>query len=202
MQPFRQASNARGGTGLGLSISKGLVTLMGGTLEVQSTLGAGTEFFFTLRMQDAAVPKGSRSAKADVESQPEHAARILIVDDDGTLRTWLRRLLQAEGFVTEEAENGRDAIGRFGVFRPDLILMDLRMPVMGGLEAIQNIRMREGGARVPILLLSAEIGIGERGPLLAGATYQRALMKPIEADALIGAVRAFLPAPDPKRPLN
>jgi PAS domain S-box-containing protein len=200
MKPFRQFSTARGGTGLGLSISKGLVELMGGRLEVDSTVGIGSEFSFALPFGEAGAALDFDRVREGVQPGVDlhGGARVLIVDDDGALREWLRRTLRSEGYETQEAEDGRAALRRYSEFRPQLILMDMRMPVMGGMEAIRQIRRMEGGADIPILALTADPASVKPAPGEPEAPYQRALTKPLESGRLLEALRELLPARPPQ----
>lgn len=147
-----------GGTGLGLAISSNLVQLLGGKLEVQSKLGEGSEFFFTLPMKiTEPVETDSREGLAEVDFASK---RILIVEDDELNIEIARTLIEAQGIKTEVAENGSEAVEKFGssdIGYFDAILMDIRMPVMGGIEATKAIRDldREDASSVPIVAMTA-----------------------------------------------
>jgi len=150
-QPFAQAGSAaraREGTGLGLAISRDFVRLMGGTLAVTSQVGSGSRFSF-----EAALPE------TDGESEPAVAPRrvvalapgqaeqrVLVVDNAADGRHLLARLLGSVGFVLEEAADGQEALERWARFRPHLVWMDMRMPVLDGYEATRRIRAAEAAS--------------------------------------------------------
>lgn len=156
-----EAATARqyGGTGLGLAISSSLVKMMGGSLEVQSKVGEGSEFYFTLPYRLASeqdVPVNSdRSAEVDFSSK-----RILLAEDDELNTQIAVTLLEKEQLTVDTAENGKIAADMF-IDSPeghyDAILMDIRMPVMDGIEATKLIRQadRHDAKTVPIIAMSA-----------------------------------------------
>lgn len=158
IEPFKQAGNAgEGGTGLGLAITKSFIEMMGGKMTVQSREGEGSEFGFEIPVTE--VEKIDSRPGIDPHLVIGHVSprpiKILIVDDIAVNRDVLRELLEPIGFVLEEAENGRIAVEKHGVFRPDAILMDLRMPVMGGLEATDEIRKSDKDVKIIAVTASA-----------------------------------------------
>jgi signal transduction histidine kinase/ligand-binding sensor domain-containing protein len=132
------------GTGLGLVISRSFVRLMGGDIEVASRVGEGTTFRFeaSLPRADAAEVVEERKVAGLAPGQPSR--RMLVVDDTFENRALLARLLKSVGFDVREATNGQEAVAEWEASRPDLIFMDMRMPVMDGIEATREIRRREG----------------------------------------------------------
>ncbi|MET7936322.1 response regulator transcription factor [Streptomyces sp. NPDC005322] len=123
---------------------------------------------------------------ADHDDQP---ARILIVDDEPDVREALRRSLVFEGYATETAVDGLDALEKVGVHRPELIVLDVLMPRMDGVTAAR--RLRAAGVTVPVLMLTARDTIGDRVTGLdAGADDY--LVKPFELEELLARIRALL----------
>uniref|UniRef100_B0T7L5 histidine kinase n=1 Tax=Caulobacter sp. (strain K31) TaxID=366602 RepID=B0T7L5_CAUSK len=182
-----------GGTGLGLTISRELVELMGGTLSCDSRPGAGSTFWFDLPL--AAVDGSTANAAIDDDpaEPPQGVPRILVADDHPTNRK-IVELMLAEVAEIFTAENGQEAVDLFEVAQPDLILMDMQMPVMDGLDAVREIRRLEaaaGRARVPIVMLTANARPEHvRASQEAGADLH--LEKPITRATLLAAIqRAF-----------
>jgi PAS domain S-box-containing protein len=134
------------GTGLGLAISRRLVTLMGGEIEVDSTLGKGSTFQFTVPatvVDDRSLNTGQPIYKV-IGLEPEQPTyRILVADDSIENRQLLTKRLRSIGFDVQEAEHGQAAIDLWEWYAPHLIWMDIRMPVMNGFEATREIRLRE-----------------------------------------------------------
>ncbi|MGI0489129.1 PAS domain S-box protein [Pantanalinema rosaneae CENA516] len=148
-EPFIQSNNrqsAQEGTGLGLPISRQFVQLMGGNLTVCSTLGVGSIFAFTIpvRLAEAAQLFTQASPRYILKLAPNQPSyRILVVEDHETSRQLLVQLLQSVGFKVQAATNGQEAIALWETWHPHLIWMDMRMPVINGYAATQQIRAME-----------------------------------------------------------
>jgi signal transduction histidine kinase/ActR/RegA family two-component response regulator len=174
-EPFIQTATGQTsnqGTGLGLSISREFVQLMGGELTLQSRSGQGTVALFTIPMQVATaghpppgVPPETISGLASVLP----GDRVLIVDDSAVNRLLLRKILEGLGLELREAADGVQAIAEWKAWQPHLILIDMRMPVMDGCEAVRRIR-QEAPPHLPplkIIAVSASAFEAEQMAMLA-----------------------------------
>jgi PAS domain S-box-containing protein len=142
--PFQQVADPNRqveGTGLGLTITNKLVTLMGGTLEVQSTQGQGSCFWFTIPLPSIAqrVPAKTRDLRRIIGVK-HGQKRVLIIDDKWENRSVLAHMLKHKGLTIEEASNGQEGLEMATRHRPDVIFMDLVMPVMDGFAATRALR--------------------------------------------------------------
>jgi adenylate cyclase len=141
--PFIQATHQgkpAAGTGLGLSISQRFVTLMGGHIGVESQVGVGSTFYVVVGLRPQVKPIAPVNRSVLRLTPQQRTWRILVVDDAPVNRKLLVMMLQSLGFTVAEAENGRDAIDRWRNWQPDLVLMDMQMPLIDGYEATRQIR--------------------------------------------------------------
>lgn len=170
--PFIQSTSNRRyneGTGLGLPISRKFVQLMGGELTVSSQLGQGSTFKFDLplKLAQSTDIKIKPTTGRVIELAPNQKKyRILIVEDNLTNRLLLVKLLTSVGFQVAEAANGQQAIDLCNSWHPDLILMDLRMPVMDGFEATKLIKQSPNCQEIVIIALTASVFEDRRDAIL------------------------------------
>jgi PAS domain S-box-containing protein len=195
--PFVQVGDqapAQTGTGLGLAISKQYVELMRGQIGVASEPGKGSVFYFVLPMRvlpSVAEPEEPQHGRilGLAEGQPSY--RLLIVEDQPENRLLLRRLLDPLGFELREAANGQEAVTLFAESRPDLIWMDIRMPVMDGMEAVRRIRATQAGAATKIIALTAHALEEERRTIMA-AGCDDLVRKPFREQEIFDALARHL----------
>lgn len=196
--PFEQEQSSytsgEPGSGLGLAIVKNLVSLMGGTIEVQSKQNAGSLFSIHLRMET--VAKQAEKKTDDLRSMRFEGKRILVAEDNELNSIVITRMLEHRGCAVDEAVNGVEALEKFtsspkGTYA--LILMDLMMPVMGGLEATRRIRSSgySDSKTIPIIALSANAFEEDRITSIE-AGMQEHLSKPIDKDQLDNILRKYI----------
>jgi signal transduction histidine kinase/CheY-like chemotaxis protein len=184
--PFEQAGDVHrryGGTGLGLAISRQLVRLMGGELLVQSTPGEGSRFWFEVPLAVSADEGEDPVSRLPVGYQGGRR-RLLVVDDVAGNRRMLADLLSTLGFEVGEASDGEQALRCVRAQRPDLVLMDMAMPGVDGLEATRRLRAEAEWARLPVVMVSANASADDRARSLeAGASAF--VPKPVDRDLLL-----------------
>lgn len=191
-QAGRKTTRQFGGTGLGLTISSNLVSLMGGTLEVRSQEGCGSEFFFSVWFPVVSdhVEEAPLSSEEEVPNRQYDFSgkRLLLVEDNDLNIEIAQTLLEAVGFAVEVAVNGEEAVQYFQCHAPyyyDVVLMDIRMPVMDGLEATKQIRTlgREDSLRIPIIAMTAN-AFDEDTQKSIDSGMDGHLSKPVDIDLL------------------
>jgi signal transduction histidine kinase/ActR/RegA family two-component response regulator len=193
-------SNDYGGTGLGLEISQSLAQLMGGQIEVTSAKGIGSCFSLRLRAHLAQAPLPSIQRKVfqlDPPTKSERLHRILVVEDNEVNRKFVDILLKRMGYLTYFAENGRVAISRLQKHTFDLVLMDLHMPVMNGIDATRAIRaLSHPAANIPIIALTADVMNDAHDEAMA-AGVNDFVTKPVHMARLQEVIRLHLEPESP-----
>ncbi|MGD1920440.1 MAG: response regulator, partial [Pleurocapsa sp.] len=193
-QAFGQSETGRQskqGTGLGLPISKKFVELMGGKLTVDSVVGKGSIFSFNIISKLSSQPptklKPTKVGKILAPNQPKY--RILAVDDVWQSRLLIVKLLSQVGFEVQEAKNGQEALELAQKWQPDLIFMDMRMPVMDGHESTRQIRIMNNDCKIIALTASAFASKREE-TIKAGCNDY--LRKPFKENELFAKIQEYL----------
>ncbi|NEO88425.1 MAG: response regulator [Spirulina sp. SIO3F2] len=193
-ESFTQVQSGQGGTGLGLTISRQFARLMGGNLTVQSELNQGTTFALEIPIQiaDSAQMQASTPSRRVIglaEGQPTY--RILVADDRWTNRLLLVKLLSPLGFEMREAANGQEAVDIWQTWQPHLIWMDMRMPVMDGYQATQQIKSHLKGQATVIIALTASVLERERSIVLS-AGCDGFVRKPVKENLIFETLAEHL----------
>jgi PAS domain S-box-containing protein len=196
-EPFSQLGrglHSQEGTGLGLAISRKCARLMGGDITVTSSLGKGSRFRFEIPIErgDAgiAVKRSDSRRVVGIRAGPD-VPRILVVDDRIENRDWLMKLLASIGLSVLGADNGEAAIRSWEEWNPHLILMDVQMPVMDGLEATRRIKADPRGKETVIMVLTASAMDDDRRAVSQSGADDF-LAKPCHQDELLEKIRVLL----------
>ncbi|MBT3197740.1 MAG: response regulator, partial [Gammaproteobacteria bacterium] len=204
--PFVQADNSisrrYGGTGLGLHISQSLAKTMEGHIEVTSVVGKGSRFLLKLPYRESELlPQLPSNSGRDIASsvlQENFEGEVLIVEDTPELQRLERRILESVGATVTVVNNGEEAISMAGQQNFDLILMDMQMPIMGGLEA--TAQLRQQGNQTPIVALTANV-MQKHKDQFNQVGANGFLQKPINKNELLRTLKIYLtPSQSPPTP--
>ena len=196
-RPFGQTRvgiHARGGTGLGLAICREFARCMGGDVTAESRLGVGSVFRLELPLETgtpsvaAPAPPAGRVLGVTGGARP---IRVLVVDDDDDNRGWVVRLLADVGFDVRETADGAAVAAAFDAFGPQLVLLDMNMPLVDGCDVIRALRACAGGGDTAIVALTASAFDSERKAIRA-AGADGCLLKPCREDDLFAEARRLL----------
>jgi PAS domain S-box-containing protein len=216
-EPFQQAEegNAKGGTGLGLTITRRQIELMGGELTLVSTPNDGACFAFSLPLLPAEGPVQSARATTHRLPQLPGDAQVtaLVVDDVDDNREVLSGLLQRAGIPAETAKDGAEALAKVREIQPDIVFMDVRMPVMDGLTAVKHLRERPASER-PVCVAITASGLLREQSFYRDAGFDDFIAKPFRFETVCACMERHLdvaferapaaptgPAPAAKPPL-
>jgi signal transduction histidine kinase/CheY-like chemotaxis protein len=194
-QPFEQVAadvqRREGGTGLGLAISQQIVRLMGGTIGVVSEPGKGSTFSFELTVPVTGSRPASVASPHTIVGYEGERKRVLIADDVPQNRAMLVDLLHAVGFIVAAASNGLECLVLLDSFKPDLVVMEVMMPVMDGNETTRRIRHTPQWSRLPVIAVTASASREDEARCLE-AGVNEFLAKPVDHDALLRAIGSLL----------
>ncbi len=189
--PFKQLSKhvqTEEGTGLGLAIVQRLVRMMGGDVHVESELGSGSTFWFEIELPETDDIPEVAVAPSSITGYSGPRKSILVVDDKRENRGVARAMLEPLGFAVIEAPDGEAGVAAVRESQPDVVLMDLVMPVLDGFDAIREIRAGEGGSDVPVIAVSASVAEAIRAECLR-VGFTEFLPKPFQQADLLETIR-------------
>ncbi len=197
-EPFYQQdgldTRKYGGTGLGLAISKRLVDAMNGEITVKTTDGEGCVFTVLLRnVQIATVDiLVTEELSKNTENIVFEKASILVADDIESNRKLLKEILTMSRFSVQTASNGQDVLEAVNQQKPDLIIMDIKMPVMDGIEATKRLKSNPDTKNIPVIALTASMAKTQKN-IIQEAGFDGFLVKPIKNDVLFAELMRHLP---------
>ncbi|MBT4501082.1 MAG: response regulator, partial [Gemmatimonadetes bacterium] len=195
-QPFQQGESGmrQGGTGLGLTISQRQLGLMGSELEVESRVGEGSCFSFAIELPPAreeVAEEGIEAWSRVTGLAPGRRVRALVADDVAENREILSSMLGGIGVEVEVVENGKEALDRMEESLPDVVFLDIRMPVLDGLETLELVQEDERWRQVKVVAVSASVLDHERAEFLQ-AGFDDFLDKPFRFEDVCGSLAQHL----------
>lgn len=197
-QQSGQSVRQHGGTGLGLNITRRLIEMMGGTITARSTEGKGSTFTITMPNILIGSLEPEPISSREISSIEFEAATVLVVDDSNANRELLKEYLAPWKLHIVEAENGVAAIEQARRYKPDVVIMDMKMPEMDGYTATQILVADEHTSHIPIIALTASVMMGDRDRALE-LGCRAFLSKPVSRNELVHALAEFLPHTAMKR---
>lgn len=188
------SGKSKGGTGLGLTISREYMCLMGGNLAARSVFGKGSVFTASCKFEEGQrqfVERAEEVRRVLGLAPGSGSKTILVVDDQEINRRFVVELLSFVGFKTLEAANGKEALAVCRGAKPDLVLMDMRLPVMDGYEATRRLKATAKGKKIPVIAVSASAFVEERNEILATGADEF-ISKPFRECELFAGIKKLL----------
>jgi signal transduction histidine kinase/CheY-like chemotaxis protein len=188
-----QSTKKYGGTGLGLAITKRLVEMMNGHISVSSSKGVGSVFEITLQNVyiSSTASVNTVDTKIELKNIFFEKAQVLVVDDIESNRLLIKECLSQVNLDVIEAEDGQKALLVVKKYHPDLILMDIRMPVMDGYQAIQQLKANPNTLDIPVIALTASVGLNKKSKMKAHG-FDGYLPKPVNMRDLFNELARYL----------
>jgi CheY-like chemotaxis protein len=193
-EPFHRVTSTERvveGTGLGLAITQRLVAALGGHLTVASRRGAGSKFAVEIDFEPAPAPQAAVASAAQIEGYSGSRRNVLVADDDPDNRALVSRLLESAGFLVQSVSNGFEALKRVRSIHPDLIITDLVMPVVDGMELMRMLQTEQALSSIPVIAMSASASEYTREEALQ-AGCSGFISKPLRLTGLLELVGAQL----------
>lgn len=192
-EQINSTADGKTGSGLGLGICREYIHLLGGEIDASSVVGKGSLFTFSIRVRYGDVDQSTSdkiNQRVLAVSEGQEEIRVMVVDDRDTNRDLLTQLLREVGFVVREAVDGQKALELFEIWEPQVVLMDMVMPVMDGYESTRRIRALPNGGETAIIAITASVLSEDRQRVLeAGANAF--IRKPYREDELFSAIGKY-----------